>query len=553
MIKSLKLVLVLISYTCLTSTILFAQSVNEVAKIIASDRAAGDEFGDNIAMSGDYAIVGALSQDTDAANSNYMAYAGAAYIYKKNSVGNWLQIKKLVASDRDIDDYFGASVAISGNYAVVGAIYNDEDETGTNFISEAGAAYIFHKDEGGIDNWGEVQKIVPSDRAFQDLFGDNISMYGDYLIVGVPNEDEDTSNMNTLASAGSAYIFKRDVNSSTNQWIQIKKLVASDRAYDDRFGYRVAVFKDYAVVSALYEDENSNGNSTKTSAGSAYIFKKDEGGIDNWGETQKIVASDRNFNDHFGRSLAISDDYIIVGAANEDEDATGNNNLSAAGSVYIFKKNTGGSNNWSLIKKIVASDRDVDDYFGISVAISENYVIVGADLEDEDAAGNNYLFKSGSAYVFKQNEGGIDNWGEIQKIVASDRKVEDEFGSSVAMSGDYAIVGAPLHGQDTTGFNPRQHAGAAYIFKITHAVSTLNLLDKDEEPIEVFPNPVYDYLNIKNGKGLATLYNIIGQPIRQFLITESQTQISTIDLVKGSYFLVIERKNKNPVSFIIVK
>ncbi|MFT5348752.1 MAG: hypothetical protein ACI9M3_001793, partial [Bacteroidia bacterium] len=217
---------------------------------------------------------------------------------------------------------------------------------------------------------------------------------------------------------------------------QIKKTVASDRGASDYFGWSVAIAGDYMVVGVPDEDEDASGGGTAMSAaGSVYVFQKDTGGTDNWGQIKKIVASNRAANDNFGYSVAIAGDYIVVGAYLEDEDASNGTTLSAAGSAFVFKKDQGGTNNWGQIKKIVASDRAAIDWFGWSVAIAGDYIVVGAHKEDEDASGGNTLSEAGSAYVFQKDTGGTDNWGQIQKIVASDREANDRFGNSVAIAG----------------------------------------------------------------------------------------------------------------------
>ncbi len=184
----------------------------------------------------------------------------------------------------------------------------------------------------------------------------------------------------------------------------------------------------------------------------------------NWDEIIKTAASDRTASDYFGYSVSISGDYAIVGAYSEDHDASGGNEMSNAGSAYIFKKDEGGTDNWGQLQKITASDRAVSDYFGISVSISVDYVIVGAYYEDHDANGENEMDNAGSAYIFKKDQGGTDNWGQLQKITASDRAIEDRFGRSVSISDDYTIVGAYYEDHDASGENPMSYAGSAYIF-----------------------------------------------------------------------------------------
>jgi hypothetical protein len=432
----------------------FAQNWNQIIKAVASDRGAGDEFGRSIAISGDYAIVGAELEAHDAAGGNALVNAGSAYIFK-NIAGTWTQVQKIVASDRAAYDLFGSSVAISGDYAIIGADGEDEDATGGNTLNLAGSAYIFKNTAG---TWSQVQKIVASDRASNDKFSSSVSISGDYAIVGAVNEDQDATGGNTLSNAGSAYIFRN----MAGTWSQVQKIVASDRGAADYFGQSVAVSGDYAIVGANFEDNDVTGGNVLSNAGSAYIFKNTLG---TWSQVQKIVASDRDIMDRFGFVVAISGDYAIVGTPFESHDATGGNTFNSAGSAYIFKNTLG---TWSQVQKIVALDRWINDQFGAYVAISGDYAIVGAAAEDENATGGDTLIGAGSAYIYKNNAG---SWSQVQKIVASDRAAGDGFGSSVGISGDYAIVGAHYEDHDATGGNSLSNAGSAYVFKICLATS----------------------------------------------------------------------------------
>ncbi|MBT7144865.1 MAG: hypothetical protein HN894_16195, partial [Bacteroidetes bacterium] len=432
---------------------------NQTIKAVASDRAANDWFGHSVSISGDYAIVGAYQEDQDAAGNNYASYAGSAYIFKTSDCGaSWTQVQKIVASDRAASDWFGYSVSISGDYAIVGAPSEDQNAFGGYTLSSSGSAYIFKTSDGG-ETWTETEKIVASDRAASDNFGRSVSISGDFAIVGACYEDEDASGGNTMSTAGSAYIFKTSDGGET--WTETEKIVASDRAAYDYFGQSVSISGDYAIVGANEEDEDATGGNYQSKAGSAYIFKTSDGGA-TWTETEKIVASDRAANDNFGYSVAISGDYAIVGAFAEDEDATGGNTMSSSGSAYIFKTSDGGAT-WTETEKIVASDRATSDNFGRSVSISGAYAIVSAYVEDEDVAGGNTMDGAGSAYIFKISSSG-ETWTETRKIVASDRAANDNFGRSVSISGDNAIVGAYYEDEDAAGANTMSDAGSVYIF-----------------------------------------------------------------------------------------
>ena len=200
----------------------------------------------------------------------------------------------------------------------------------------------------------------------------------------------------------------------------VKKITASDGAAGDFFGVSVSISGDTAIVGAEGDDGYK---------GAAYIFERNQGGANNWGEVKKLTGSgttqpagDQSVS-NFGYSVSISGDTAIVGM----------NALVQVGNAWIFERNGGGMNNWGEVKKLTASDGAANDQFGISVSISVDTVIVGASGDDNS---------KGSAYIFKRNTGGINNWGQVKKLTASDGAAGDEFGYSVLISGDTAIVGS---------------------------------------------------------------------------------------------------------------
>jgi len=395
----------------------YSQEFEEVQIATPSDISDYSRFGCTISLSGNYAIVGDVF-----ASGEYSDYiTGAAYIYKRDNNGNWNEIQKLFISDGPNADYFGSSVSISGNRAIVGAYGEDEDASGENSLPFAGSAYIFECDVNG--SWKEVQKLVPSDRNDHDLFGmSSLDIFKDYAIVGNKYKDVEITGESPLMDAGSAYVFKRD---ATGNWSEVQRLIASDHSAFNYFGQSVSISGNYAIV----------GSSQINNTGAVYIFKKDA--TANWTEVQKIIASDHNSYDTFGRSVSISGNYIVVSAQYEDEDASGEHTMENSGSAYIFKRNS--NDVWNEVQKIVASDRSSYDQFGSSVDISEDYIIVGADNDDEDTDGENFLPDAGSAYIFKRESNG--SWLEVQKITAANREQESFFGNSVSIDNNYAIVG----------------------------------------------------------------------------------------------------------------
>jgi len=270
------------------------------AKLTASDGLEDDEFGHCVSVSCDYALVGAYFGD----GNDY--YSGAAYVFKRDGA-SWSELQKFAPLDGETGDHFGQSVSISGDYAIVGAAYDNEEKY------ECGSAYIFKRSDVPNDpNWYQQAKLTASDAGAGDLFGISVSLSGDYAMVGAWYDDDNGTN------SGSAYIFKRDGES----WVQQAKLTACDGAPYDFFGYSGSISGNYAVVGAHGDDHN--GNDT----GSAYIFKRNG---TCWIPHQKLTASDGAAYDCFGYSVSISGEYAIIGARYDDD------NGDRTGSAYVFK------------------------------------------------------------------------------------------------------------------------------------------------------------------------------------------------------------------------
>lgn len=336
--------------------------------------------------------------------------AGAAYPVVVDPLV-WTEQAKLVAGDAVLGGSFGSAVAISGDTALVGA--PSDDHSG----GVKGSAYVFVR-SGTM--WAEQAKLVANDSAVNDGFGAEVSLSGDTALVGAPFDDHALG-----LDAGSAYVFVR----SGTTWTQQAKLVASDAAIDDQFGFAVALDGDTAVVGSYRDDDGG------LDSGSAYVFARRGA---SWLEQAKLAASDAAGGDNFGIAVALAGDTALVGAFQADL-AHGTN----AGSAYVFVRNGGV---WAEQVKLVASDADEGDGFGWPVAMSGQTVLIGAP-------GNNELgHLSGSAYVFVRNG---ETWTEQAKLVASNAGMAVGFGGAVALVGDTALVGA----SSSVGYK-----GSAYVF-----------------------------------------------------------------------------------------
>jgi hypothetical protein len=399
--------------------ILVLSTTCQASKLVPPDNQSDDYFGIAASISGNYAIVGAKSDDDIATKS------GSAYIYKYTSSG-WQQVMKLLPSDGASSDYFGGAVSMSGDYAIIGAMYDDVS------YSNSGSAYIF-KRYG--NKWFQETRINASDLQDSDYFGQSVSISGNYAIVGAYQEDTKGSN------SGAAYIFKRENHS----WNQLTKLMACDGAADDQFAYSVHISGNYAIVGSKYDDDYG------TNSGSAYIFINTN---DVWIQAAKINAMDGSQDDYFGYSVHLSGNYAIVGSPYDDT-----NGLNS-GSAHIFER-TG--TNWIHIKTLMANDRAAQDFFGNQVSISNDYALVSA-YQDDDYGSN-----SGSVYVFKKT--GSD-WVQWDKISPSDATGNERFGSSIDISDGQAVIGA--YGTDDNGDN----SGAVHFYTIQSKARIVSLNDQ---------------------------------------------------------------------------
>jgi hypothetical protein len=264
--------------------------------------------------------------------------------------------------------------------------------------------------------------------------------------------------------AGAVFVFTR----SDGVWSQQASLKASNAEEDDGFGTSVAISNDTVVVGAPYEDSNASGgeddNSSK-SRGAAYVFTRSEG---TWSqqaylkagniEGQALLGASGDYSIasirlpygyEFGTSVAVSDDTLVVGANQE---------------VYVFTRN---SDSWSQQASLKASIAEEYDGFGTSVTLSGDTLVVGAPYRDGSATGgedDNSVLNSGTAYVFTRS-GGV--WSQQANLNTSNAEGGDEFGTSVAISGDTLVVGAPGEDSSATGGesdNSAPNAGAAYVW-----------------------------------------------------------------------------------------
>ncbi|MEW6741251.1 MAG: FG-GAP repeat protein [Planctomycetota bacterium] len=385
---------------------------NELEQLLASDGARGSRFGSSVSLDGDTALIGAEYDPVDPVDIEIGP--GSAYIFRYDGT-RWVEMQKLTASDGADDDRFGHAVSLEGCWCLIGA---HADEIGTS--RRQGSAYVFRYDG---TQWIEAQKLTASDGTADAGFGYSVALYGAVALVGTRR------GVVAGVEQGAAYVFRFD----GTRWVEQQKLTASDGAAWDGFGWSVSLSGSLALIGAPGDDVASAINQ-----GSAYAFRYDGTG---WVEVRKLTASDGKADDFFGDSVSLNDGVALVGRP-------GTWPGTDPGAAYVFREK---GSQWVEEHTLLASDGEVGDMFGSSVATRGDLALVGALLDDCPS------WDQGSAYLFRYDGRG---WAQQQKLIASDGgPTDDMFGNSVALSRDLALVGAAA---DWTG--DAHERGAAYVF-----------------------------------------------------------------------------------------
>jgi hypothetical protein len=350
--------------------------------------------GTSVSINGDYAIIG---------TNNGVNQKGSAYIFFRNN-GVWSQQAKIVAADGYNGDYFGRSVSISGNTAVVGA------DGGSDGV---GAAYIFSRSGTA---WTQQAKLVASDEASGDRFGFSCCISGNYIVIGAPGDDI------SVQDQGSAYIFYKG-----GGWVSAQphqaKLVKITPYAGDQFGYSVAISGDYVLIGAPYDDINFSNQ------GSAFLYGRVG---TNWPEITQLTAliGAVHKDASYGMAVSLSGDYAVVGAPNDLVAGFSN-----AGTAFIYF----GGNGWvpSQAPQAIINNPDpnTQDLFGLSVAVNGNYVVIGNSNDDIHG-----ITDAGSASVYKRN--GTD-WNPDRLVSDAEMTSYAKFGYCVAVSGFNLLISAP--------------------------------------------------------------------------------------------------------------
>ncbi|MBB6680485.1 T9SS type A sorting domain-containing protein [Aequorivita sp. 609] len=412
-------------------------------KVVSQNRESRAEFGTSVAIKDNFAIVGASRE----------SYAeGAAYIYTKDSQGNWSFTQRIAANDPNEGAEYGGGVKISDDFLVVAAGRADIEST-----VRAGALYIYDFQN---NNWEFNTKLVASDLSGDAKLGMNptsIDVQNETIIAGAPGEDSWT---------GSVYVFNR-INGN---WSETQKIMSPTPMVNDAFGIGVSISGDYLLIGA---------QGVNNSEGSAYLYIKNNDGV--WEYDQTITASDSSNDSYFGSSVSVSENIMVIGSYGVN---------SEKGAAYVYEKNNQGI--WEEVQILISNPSNDYVQFGWDTAILQDYIII--------AAPHIYGNEKGEVYFYNKENTGL--WVENQIIQGNDTESEDFYGWSIASNGSDLIIGSPREDHDINGSNPIDDAGSAYIFENPNILGGLTNLENYKNSIRYYPNPILNVLKINSSTKL---------------------------------------------------
>ena len=413
-------------------------------RLVATDGAENDYLGWDVDVDGDTAVVGGIQQESSS--------PGIVYVFTRSG-DSWAQTARLQATDSQVGDRFGQSVAIDGDTIVVGApnhIVGDKDA--------AGAVYTF--DRTGAPNRTQTAKLTVAAPAMAGgQLGGAVAIDGDVIAAGARAD----STAGGMLSHGAVYTFARTGAAQRNEQA---RFLASDREEGDQLGESVDVDGD-TIVAGAWRKNNKSGPTFLR--GTAYTFDATRTGADD--ETGKLVPTDASGLDQFGMSVAIEGDTIVVGANKDSFPGS-----SYQGSAYTFARTGSGARGQTA--KLIPSDGQAEDSFGYSVDVDGPTIVVGSYLDDSSEN-----LADGSVYTFARSDPDPER-NELAKLTAFAPDPYDYFGTSVAIDGDVVIAGAS---GDDVGENPDQ-GSATIFFSPATAAACKDGGDNDSDGKTDYPN-----------------------------------------------------------------
>ncbi|HFE37292.1 MAG TPA: hypothetical protein ENK06_02580 [Gammaproteobacteria bacterium] len=407
-------------------------------------------------------------------DSNFFVFncsleSGAVYVFVRDKNG-WTQQAYIKASDAGEGDQFGTALDLGENILIVGA----------PFRNNRGAVYVYRRTGS---SWVEEAILTSSNIGDSDNFGNSVAISGNTLVVGASAEDapgKGLDDVNISDDYGAAYVF----NYASAVWAEQEYLKSPTPDIGDGFGSQVDIDGDILVVSAIAEDSdaiNINGSeadNTLNDAGAVYVFKR----TDNvWEKDAYIKAFNTSNLQFFGSQLALSGNTLAVSSPGESGSGNGVNaalstsGIESSGAVYLYYRDTSGS--WRTGEYIKSANPGVDDFFGHSLALRGNSLVVGASQEDSGqkiigVPDDNSASNAGAVYVYSRTD---DIWSFSNYLKASNAQANDQFGQGISVDGDSIAIGAPFEDGSSTAIintelerdidNFKQDAGSVYVFR----------------------------------------------------------------------------------------
>lgn len=394
-------------------------TIQSLGKKIAHDPAAGDWFGSSVAIDGSIAVVGSYNDKVGTKNKQ----GSVSLLVQNLQTGGWDFFKKITSSDGAAVDYFGNSIALTGDTIAVGAFGAN---IGTK--TDQGAVYIFEKNAGGNNSWGQVKKIYASDGFSYDYFGHTVSLQGDRLLVGANKAKIGNNN-----AQGAVYVYERN-NGGLGNWGLVQKITLEIPQSNAFFGTSIDQFGDTIVVGAQGVENNR---------GAVFLYTKNTQSTTPWVLAKKITPADRSVGAGFGTSVSLQENYLVVGAPNTDQ---------YRGSVYLFHFSMNDNTDWVQVKKYGSpQNQNQNDRYGARVMLRNGILYISS-------TGNNNF--TGTIYRYAQDYNGPNTWGFIDfDVIDVPYTPGDQYGQYIHTDGVNLIVGVPLD-DDTVG----QDQGSVFLY-----------------------------------------------------------------------------------------
>ncbi|MCB9223628.1 MAG: T9SS type A sorting domain-containing protein [Crocinitomicaceae bacterium] len=510
---------------------------------VSSYRPYDTGFGVDVAISGDYAIVGAYAQNDGTKNDPNLKHAGAAYIYKKGTDGKWTLHQEIYANNREAEAFFGHTVFMEGNVASVGAIYDNYDACKNDSINQAGAVFMYELEETGY--WKFKQEISPSDRRPRDFFGYEIFMQKDEMFVTANRH----SPVDGLDTKGVIYYYKK--NAQNGLWCEKQKILSPTAQKKDYFGHSIASNGNVMVSGSAWWMQDKKGE--------VLVFVKNNCG--EWVFTQSITASDGKTGDRYGRYVGISGSSVIIGSSDNDFAEPNSTMINNGGAAYFYKISR------FDVNPLPCKSKNENDALCSPCQAQTNVVEGSYDIPlDTTATSENETVDTN---VIDNNEPVtvVDITVTISILNCKTVLTANEENASYQWID--CDSGLPIQGETNRSFIPTKDGsyavdlknenseGTSHCFEIK--VKSAQVQPPNEKPqFTVSPNPNYGQFEVTILGEVSGIYHIVikspfGMVIKELKTTEKLTNIDLGRVTAGTYLVKVTRNGLSSTIPIIVK